>query len=98
MNIPTYLKNKYVITSILFLSYMFFLDDMDIFSIVGNLRKRANLVEQREIMSQKVAESRNTLKKLRNTQYLEHYARSTKFFKQKDEEIFVIIPKGTPKQ
>jgi hypothetical protein len=41
------------------------------------------------LMHQKVIESRATLKRLRKTQYLEHYARSTKYFKQKDEEIFV---------
>lgn len=98
MKIPRYLKNKYVITSILFLSYLFFLDDMDIFTMVRNLKKRSDLTEQKVEMHQKVIASRATLKRLKKTQYLEHYARSTKYFKQVDEEIFVIIPKGNPKR
>ncbi|MFM7595580.1 MAG: hypothetical protein ACKO4Y_05315 [Flavobacteriales bacterium] len=98
MKLTRYLKNKYVITSILFLSYMFFLDDMDIFSMVRNLKKRNELTEQKMVMREKVIVSRATLKRLKKTQYLEHYARSTKYFKQIDEEIFVIIPRGNPKR
>lgn len=77
---------------------MFFLDDMDIFSMVRNLKKRNELTEQKMVMREKVIVSRATLKRLKKTQYLEHYARSTKYFKQIDEEIFVIIPKGNPKR
>ena len=95
MKIPAYLKNKFIITAILFLLYMFFLDDMDAFKIVSNLRKRNALVEQNMIMKQKVVESRSTLRKLRQVQYLEHFARSKKYFKQIDEDIFVIIPKNS---
>jgi cell division protein FtsB len=98
VKIPKYLKNKYIITSFLFVSYLLFLDDMDVFSMISNLRKRNALTEQNMLMHQKVIESRATLNRLKKTQYLEHYARSTKYFKQKDEEIFVIIPKGNPKQ
>lgn len=77
---------------------MFFLDDMDIFSMVRNLKKRNELTEQKMVMREKVIVSRATLKRLKKTQYLEHYARSTKYFKQIDEEIFVIIPRGNPKR
>ena len=77
---------------------MFFLDDMDIFTMVRNLKKRSDLMEQKVVMHQKVIVSRATLKRLKKTQYLEHYARSTKYFKQVDEENFVIIPKGNPKR
>lgn len=77
---------------------MFFLDDMDIFSMARNLKKRSELMEQKVVMRQKVIVNRATLKRLKKAQYLEHYARSTKYFKQEDEEIFVIIPKGNPKR
>jgi len=75
---------------------MLFLDDMDVFTIVSNLRKRSALVEQNIVMSQKVVDNRITLRKLKKTYFLEQYARSQKFFKQEEEEIFVIIPKGNP--
>jgi len=74
-------------------SYLLFLDDMDVFSMISNLRKRSTLTEQNKVMHQKVLDSKAILNRLNKTQYLEHYARSAKYFKQKDEEIFVIIPK-----
>ncbi len=76
--------------------YSLFLDDMDIFTIVTNIQKRNELAEQKIVMTDKATEQRNTLKKLRKTYYLEHYARSKKFFKQADEDIFVVIPKKKP--
>ena len=48
---------------------MFFLDDMDIFTMVRNLKKRSDLIEQKVVMHQKVIVSRATLKRLKKTQY-----------------------------
>jgi cell division protein DivIC len=93
MKIVNSLKNKFAITAILFFIYLLFLDDTDIFTIVSNLRKQSELTEQNYAMAQNLKESRISLRRLRKIQYLEHYARSKKFFKKKDEEIFVIIPK-----
>jgi cell division protein FtsB len=68
------------------------LDDTDIFTVYSNLKKRSDLMEQNESIKEKLAGNRLALKHLSDNYYLEHYARSKKFFKAKDEEIFVIIP------
>jgi cell division protein FtsB len=44
-------------------------------------------------MNQQLVETKKTLKSLHGMNYLEAYARSEKFFKKDDEDIFVIIYK-----
>ena len=48
------------------------------------------LSEQNMVMSKQLKETKQTLRRLKNPDYLEAYARSEKFFKRDDEEIFVI--------
>lgn len=88
--IPSYLKNKYTLTLLIFLIFILFLDDLDIFSIISQRQKLNQLEIQRDEMAKKLNSAQNTLNKLNNTSFLESYARSKKFFKKDDEEIFVI--------
>ncbi len=88
--IPAFFKNKYFVTSVAFLIYFLILDDLDIITIINQKRKLSKLVAQRDLLSENLKETKNTLKRLKNTNYLEAYARSQKFFKKDDEEIFVI--------
>ena len=89
-NLPAFVKNKYFITSIAFLIYFLFLDDLDIVTIINQKRKLNKLESQRDLLAQDLKEAKSTLKKLKSLNYLEAYARSQKFFKKDDEEIFVI--------
>lgn len=88
--ITSYLKNKYTLTLFIFLIFILFLDDFDIFSIISQRRRLNQLEIQRDEMAKQLISTRNTVKKLNNTSFLESYARSKKFFKKDDEEIFVI--------
>ena len=85
-----YVRNKYVITFFVFLIYFLFLDDMDIFMLVKQRSKLNKLKAHKVEMTLQLQETRKELKMLNNLNTLEAYARSEKFFKQKDEEIFVI--------
>jgi cell division protein FtsB len=88
--VPAFVKNKYFITSFVFAIYFLFLDDLDIISIIKQKRKLSKLEAQRDLLAENLKETKNTLKRLKNLNYLEAYARSQKFFKKDDEEIFVI--------
>jgi cell division protein DivIC len=88
--LPAFVKNKYFITSFAFLVYFLFLDDLDIITIINQKRKLYKLEEQRDFLASELTETKNTLRKLKSLNYLEAYARSQKFFKKDDEEIFVI--------
>ena len=85
-----YVRNKYVITFFVFLIYFLFLDDMDIFMIVKQRNKLNKLKAHKVEMTVQLLETKKELKMLNNLNTLEAYARSEKFFKQKDEDIFVI--------
>jgi hypothetical protein len=63
---------------------------MDIFMLVKQRNKLNKLKAHKIEMSIQLQETKNELKMLNNINSLEAYARSEKFFKQKDEDIFVI--------
>ena len=73
--------------------YFLFLDDWDVFTLVSQQRKLNALTEQNGEMSKQLKQTKQTLRRLKNPEYLEAYARSEKFFKRDDEEIFVITYK-----
>jgi len=97
MKIPSYLKNKYGLTLFVFLIYVLFLDDLDIFSIISQKQKLNKIEIQRNEMKNQLISTRSTLRKLNKINYLEAYARSEKFFKKENEEIFVISYKTNVK-
>ena len=94
IKIPKYLKNKYGLTIFIFLIYVLFLDDLDIFSIISQKQKLNKLEIQRDDMKNQLTSNRSTLRKLNKINYLEAYARSEKFFKKENEEIFIITYKS----
>ena len=89
-SIVSNLKNKYFLTLFIFFVYTLFLDDFDVFVIISQKNKLNNLKEQRDEMCKQLLASKNIYKKLNHINYLESYARSKKFFKKDNEEIFVI--------
>ena len=87
---PTFMKNKYVFTAVLFLLYALFLDDVDIFSIVRYNNKLAQLEKSKGKVELQLEETKVTLEELKNISGKERYARERKFFKKDYEDIFVI--------
>lgn len=88
--IPAFLKNKFFLTFIVFATYLVFLDDNDIFYILKQKEKLYQLKGQNDDMKFKLQKTRLELEKIKELDYLEAYARQEKFFKRKDEDIFVI--------
>lgn len=88
-----FLKNKFIITSLVFLTYIIFIDDNDIFFISNQKDKLTELKTRNDIMKNKLNETKSILNKIQDLDFLEAYARETKFFKRDNEEIFVITYK-----
>ena len=84
------LKNKFFITFIVFSGYLIFLDDNDIFYILKQKETQNQLKEQNKAIKVKLEHTRSELMKIEDLDYLEAFARQEKFFKRKDEDIFVI--------
>jgi cell division protein FtsB len=91
--IPAWLKNKFTLTAIVFAIYFLFLDDWDVFTLARQNKKLEQIQEQDTRMSEQLKQTKNTLYRLHHLNELEAYARSEKFFKRDDEEIFVITKK-----
>lgn len=85
-----YFRNKFILATTIFVIYALFLDENDIFSMIGHARKLNRIEESKELVSKKLSGIRYTLKQLKYPSELERYAREKKFFKKDDEDIFVI--------
>ena len=88
-----FVKNKFIITSLFFITYIIFIDDNDIFFITNQKNKLAEFKTRNAKMKKQLLDTKTILKKIENLDYLEAYARETKFFKREEEEIFVITYK-----
>lgn len=85
-----YLKNKYILTSLIFLLYGLFLDDIDVFTIARQKKKLAELEKQTVLVKADLEETKAVLNELKYTSELERFAREKKLFKRDDEDVFVI--------
>ncbi len=86
-----YLKNKYVLTTVIFAIYVLFLDDVDVFTIIRQEIKLNKLEKEKAEVLIKYNSTKSTLDQLDNLESLEKYAREEKMFKKDDEDIFVIV-------
>lgn len=85
-----YFKNKYIFTTTLFVVYILFLDDVDIFSIARQNKKLSELELSKTEISKNLKQTRSTLSKLDRISEVERFAREEKLFKKDNEDVFVI--------
>lgn len=88
-----WVRNKYTITLFIFFVYVLLIDENDIFFIIKKQRTYSKLKGQHESMLDKYDTVKSQLRKLSHESQLESYARSEKYFKAPDEDIFVITYK-----
>lgn len=83
-------RNKYILTLTIFMVYNLFLDDIDLFSLMGQNRKLSRLRTDQSEITIKLQETKRTLRELKHNYALEKYAREEKLFKKDDEDVFII--------
>jgi cell division protein DivIC len=86
-----YLKNKFILTTVIFAVYTLFLDENDIFTLLNQRSKLRELNGKKVEMSAQLQEVQSTLSKLKYKSEVERFARENKFFKKDNEDIFVIF-------
>jgi cell division protein DivIC len=86
-----YLKNKFILTTVIFAVYTLFLDENDIFTLLNQRSKLRELNVKKVEMSTQLQEVQSTLSKLKYKSEVERFARENKFFKKDNEDIFVIF-------
>lgn len=94
--IPSWLKNKYLLTGVFFVVWMLFFDPKDILSDMDRREKLKELEKSELHLKNLISESGTELNQLKNNaQSLEKYAREKYMMKKDNEDLFIINP--TPK-
>ncbi len=85
------LRNKYVITFLVFIIWMLFFDQNNIIDRVS-LNKRINeLKNQKEHYEEEIIDNQQRMEELQNNrESLEKFAREQYLMKKPDEELFII--------
>ena len=90
-HIPSWLKNKYLLTAAFFVMWMFFFDHNDILSNIERRQKLNELQQSEQHLKQLIAESHQELDLLKNNaQSIEKYAREKYMMKKDNEDLFIV--------
>ena len=87
----SYLRNKFVLATVIFLAYTLFLSEDNIFTLIRHSNKLDQLDTSKAEIEEQLLETRSTLDKLNDRSEVERFAREKKYFKKDDEDIFVIF-------
>ncbi len=90
-HIPSWLKNKYLLTGAFFVIWMFFFDPKDILTDIERRNKLNELQSSEQHLKQQIAESHQELYLLKNNaQSIEKYAREKYLMKKDNEDLFIV--------
>jgi len=93
-NILKILKNKWIVTSILFVIWIVFFDENSIVSHQKNKRRLFELKQQEEYYKERIEADKQKLVDIEaGEEKLEKFAREQYFMSKPDEDVFVIVEK-----
>jgi cell division protein DivIC len=93
------IKNKYVITSVIFLVWLLFFDRNDIFSQYSYRKQLKKLEADKAYYVTEIEKNKvDMLQLMSDPEHLEKYARERYLMKKDDEEIFLILPDSAEKE
>jgi cell division protein DivIC len=86
------LKNKYFISSLLFLAWIIFFDENSFVSHAENNRRLNELNRQKEYYQERIETDKQKLEDLNaGINELEKFAREQFFMSKPDEDIFIVV-------
>ena len=90
--IPPVLRNKYVLTIIIFLIWLLLLDSNNLISRYKEIRNLRKLRSEREYYMKRIEEDKRKLHELKtDDRNLEKFAREQYQMKKPDEDLYIII-------
>lgn len=85
------IKNKYIITIVIFVLIVVFFDNNNLLDRYTNLQKLHQLEKDKDYFLQRIKEDSKRMNELKtDTENLEKFAREQYLMKKKDEDIFII--------
>ena len=95
-HIPSWLKNKYLISFIVFAGILLFFDKNDLFTQLARHHELKALQQNKQYYSSQIAIERKELAELKNDPAtLEKYAREKYLMKRDNEDLFLIPEKSS---
>jgi cell division protein FtsB len=87
-----FLRNKYVITFLIFYLWLFFFDQHSIWERKGNENTIESLEKEKSYFIEKIENDKNRIHELKtNKKNLEKFAREQYLMKKENEDIFILI-------
>ena len=89
------LKKKYLLVSVLFITWLFLFDGNNLIDRISALRTLHQLERDKKYYTEKIVSDSKKLEELKtNNENLEKFAREQYLMKKENEDIFVIIDKN----
>ena len=89
--VPSWAKNKYIITLIAFVVWMIFFDAKDILTQRERTGELRQLQESKAYYTEEIAKERKALEELKsNPAAIEKYAREKYMMKRDNEDLFIV--------
>jgi cell division protein FtsB len=86
------LRNKYIVASILFLTWIIFFDENSIVSHQKNKRRLYELKQQEEYYRERIEIDKQKLEDLKaGEEKLEKFAREQYYMSKPDEDVFIVV-------
>lgn len=90
--IPPFLKNKYILTLIIFAVWIILLDSNNLLSRYKEVKNLKKLKSDREYYLRRIEEDKRKLYELKTSnRNLEKYAREQYRMKKPDEDLFIVL-------
>jgi cell division protein DivIC len=94
--IPVLFRNKYIITILIFIIWLFLLDSDNLISRYKEMRELYKLRNEKEYYLNKIEVDRKKLEELKtDNENLEKFAREQYKMKKPDEDLYIVL---TPKE
>jgi cell division protein FtsB len=92
--IPAPLRNKYLITFVIFLIWIFFIDTFDILTQIKMNKELKQLKKQEEFYKSEIEKDSTTIHNLNNIpEEQERFARERFLMKKDNEDVFIVRDK-----
>ena len=93
INIPWYLKNKYLLTVFLLFSWVLLFDNFDLITVVKMRVEIYKKEKEMDHLQELIEKDKLNYKELTsNREQLEKFARENYLMKKENEDIFIILP------
>ncbi|MFZ5555010.1 MAG: FtsB family cell division protein [Bacteroidota bacterium] len=89
--IPSFYRNKFVITSLIFFLWMAFFDNNDLIRQYKVWDKLQEVKAEKKRKQEMIQQTKQSLAQLKDKSLLEKFAREKYMFKRDNEDIFVVV-------